>query len=815
MNKKVLLTISGFLLTVLILVMGIATFVEKAKGTDYAYVHFYGTTWFVALWACLAGISCIVLINKKLYRNIPVFLLHLSLLVILLGAGITRLTSENGSIHLREQLKMNYYRDESGEIKLFPFSLQLSSFQIKYYQGTQSPSDYVSIVQIADNQQKETFDYIISMNNILSYKGYRFYQSSFDEDLKGSVLTLSRDVYGIPITYCGYFLLFLSMLWVLLSPKGRFRALLRSPLLKKSVFTGFLLFFLLPASKANDIENNSHSSLEKLNVTTLSKDRVTLNREQAAHLGKVWVLYNQRIVPLQTLSIDFTKKLIGKESYKYANAEQVFAGWLFFPEKWQHVRLFKVENPELRKLLSLKEEKACFTDFFDDQRNYKLAPYYKEIYKQTKQTPFEKEALQLNEKIQLINMLHEGELLKIFPYKEENSIRWYSPMGSLSKQIPHNEALFIRNFFALYYEAVLTGNTNEANILINKLQHFQQQQAATVLPSPFHQKVELLSNRIPVFSYLFKINLGLGFLAFLFFVWQTVKNKQSKGFSRLVFVLLLPAFLAHTAAYAARWHIGGYFPVSNGFETMLFIAWCAMLLALILQRYSTVIPVFGLLVSGFALLVAHIAGMNPQITPLVPVLSSPLLSVHVSLIMFSYAIVGFLMLNSLMFFCLCFFSGKNVTTTIQIQEKLFLLSRILLYPMVFLLGAGIFVGAIWANVSWGRYWGWDPKEVWALITFLVASLLLHGKICKSFGNPFFFNSYIFFIFALVLMTYFGVNYFLGGLHSYAGNATFGAGFYSILIGFLILALMIIFAYHKYKKYKIESIVINEFDGDTD
>ncbi len=770
--------VSFSLLVVLIVVMGIATFAEQANGTQYTYHHFYGTWWFAALWAIVASGSCITIFIRKIYRNIPVLILHVSFIVILLGALLTRITSVNGSMHLKEKTEQSYFIDESNIKQELPFSLQLISFEIENYPGTQSPSDYISRVVTTDQLTHDKKEHLISMNNILKYKGYRFYQSSFDDDLQGSVLTVSSDKYGIPVTYCGYFMLFTSMLLLLISPQSRFRSLLRNPLLKKGSMVCILLCLSLFSLKAEE--------------QTLSKEKITLSKEQADRFGKIQVLYNGRITSIQTLSIDFTLKLISKNSYKYVNTEQFFSGWLFFPHQWKDVELFEVKDHQLKQILEITNDHACFSNMFDSTHQYKLVPYYKEIYQNGKQNSFQKEALKLDEKIQLINMLHQGEMLSIFPYNINGNIQWYAPMSALPKEIPQEDAIFIRQFFSLYYEAILTGSATEANALLDKLEHFQQKQAAFVIPSAAHQKVEYLSNTIPIFSLLFKINLTLGFIAFIFFIIQLVRSKKIRWFSTLTTNALFVVFLIYSIGFAARWYIAGYLPLSNGYETMLFVGWCSMLIALIFRKYSELTPIFGLLISGFTLLVAYLASMNPQITSLVPVLSSPLLSIHVSFIMFAYALVGFMVLNSLTYFLSVIINNKG---TIASREKLVLLNRILLYPTVCFLGAGIFIGAIWANVSWGRYWGWDPKEVWALITFIIAALALHEKI-KIFANPFIFSAYIFVILAAVLMTYFGVNFFLGGLHSYAGDATLGNGLYLILIPVAILTLLIGLAYWK-------------------
>jgi ABC-type transport system involved in cytochrome c biogenesis permease subunit len=189
-------------------------------------------------------------------------------------------------------------------------------------------------------------------------------------------------------------------------------------------------------------------------------------------------------------------------------------------------------------------------------------------------------------------------------------------------------------------------------------------------------------------------------------------------------------------------------------------------MGIVARRLSFLLVTFSFVLSGILLCVAHFSSLNAQISPLAPVLRSSLLYVHVLSIMVAYSLCGFITLNSLSAL-IVWMSGKRIDKTdfiVRMKE----ISELFMYPATFLLGAGIFIGAVWANQSWGRYWGWDPKEVWALITFLLMGFTFHEKILKWFRNPFFYHTFVLFIFLALLMTYFGVNYLLGGKHSYAG-----------------------------------------------
>ena len=433
---------------------------------------------------------------------------------------------------------------------------------------------------------------------------------------------------------------------------------------------------------------------------------------QADSLAFKQVIYHDRVVPFNTLARDFVLKLTGKSSYGGMTPEQVVGGWLLRPEVWQNEPMIYIKSAELRHLLRLSSSYARLTDLFDGQ-NYRLQEFWKGGQKpHMKMTSLEKAIMETDEKVGLILMLRSGTL--IHPLPEDGSIK---PLSDVKVQ------------------------------------------------------AEILYNRIPFSKLLFMFNLTVGMLAFFYLLYCSMHRSAGKAWSVFT-VALYAAFLFQLFGYCLRWYVGGRIPLSNGYETMQFMALCTLLLACIFRcRFSFTLS-FGLLISGFALLVAYLGQNNPQITPLMPVLLSPWLSIHVSLIMVSYALFAFMMLNGLLAFCIGGWRKKAIDSEIQEQrkvrvEQLMLFSRLMLYPAVFCLGAGIFIGAVWANVSWGRYWAWDPKEVWALISFLIYGAAFHGPSLAVFRQPRFFHAYMVLAFLTVLMTYFGVNYLLGGMHSYA------------------------------------------------
>ncbi|MBQ8501150.1 MAG: cytochrome c biogenesis protein CcsA [Bacteroides sp.] len=664
MNRKLKL-ILVILYICLIIVLAVATFVEQVQGTDFVTRYIYHSIPFVCLWFGLALLAAIVFIRQKLWRQLPTFLLHVSFLVILSGAMSTFLWGKKGYLHLSVGQESNrYIEQKSGLPQELPFTLQLDSFRIAYYPGTEAPVDYISYIHQAPP---------ISMNRIMEREGYRFYQSSYDEDGKGTWLSVNYDPWGITLTYTGYLMLGISMLWVLFSKKGTFRKLLNHPLLRKSTVCALLLM---------------GSSLQAANYRLSD-----LSPQQTDSMARTQVIYHDRVAPFNTLARDFVLKLTGKPTYAGLSPEQIVDGWLRHPNVWKEEPMIRIKNKDLCKLLGLDSPYARFSQLFEEEK-YRLETIYKQIKPSfEKPTALEKALVELDEKVGLTLMLQNGSLIR--PLSENPDV---TPLS-------------------------------ETKI-----------------------EAELLYNKIPFSKILFMFCLTMGGFSFLQLLYG--RKRYNIYFAGALYL----ALLFHTWGYGLRWYIGGRIPLSNGYETMQFLALCTLVVACLLRKRFPFTTAFGFLLAGFTLLVSYLGQMNPQITPLMPVLISPWLSAHVSLIMMSYALFAFIMLNGVLALC-----------RPAEAESLRLFSKLMLYPATFFLGAGIFMGAVWANVSWGRYWAWDPKEVWALITFLVYSLAFHDKSLRWLCCPKVFHIYMITAFLTVLMTYFGVNYILGGLHSYANG----------------------------------------------
>ena len=754
MVKKII-----FILYILVLVcMAAATIVEKSQGTDYAHAHYYGAWWFILIWAVLAALGAFYIIKRKV-KCASTLALHLSFIIILAGALLTHISAKRGMIHLRIGQPTDTYmaQDEEQGMKeeKLPFSLCLQKFEAKMHDGTNAVADYSSKFTVIDGDDKSEGE--VSMNNIYSHRSYRLYQSSYDEDGKGSVLAINADPYGIPVTYTGYALLFISLVWMLFDPKGGYRKLLKSPLLKKGALITALIL-----SMGNIQTLHAESATGNLQNAVLPK-------ETAEKFGELHILYNDRICPVQTFALDFCKKIYGARSYQGLTAEQVLSGWVFYGNTWANEPFIKIKSGEMKTAMNLPDYASLNTFFNREMGGYTIGQYVQEYYN-GQQDKFHQQAADIDGKIQIIMELREGISLKVLPYTFTKNVKatkdhpfikagtttWFSPVDKLPQAVEQQHALYIRNVFSLLNGDVKAGNTSRVNEFFVKMKKYQEVSSGNSLPTATQYKAERINNAFPFATILFMANLTLGFIALFYTIYRMTKKREIKALNIALPILLGVSFLALTFGLALRWIISGNIPMSNGYESMLTVAWFVMLISILMQLRIRIVMVFGFLISGFFLLVSHINQMDPAIGQMMPVLNSPLLSIHVSIIMMSYALL------SLTFIC-----GIMGISLRSHGEELQALSRIFLYPALTTMGFGIFIGAIWANVSWGNYWSWDSKETWALITFMIYAVVVHTQSLPVFRKPLVYHIYITLAFLSIAMTYFGVNYFLTGMHSYA------------------------------------------------
>lgn len=740
------------LLGILLLILTIATILEKIYGTDFVNEYIYSSVPFVILWGVTAITSLLYIIKSKLHRQPVIFLLHLSLLFILAGAFTTWIYGEQGTMRVRQGEQQTSFTDSKGISHQLPFSITLNQFEIIYYKGTLAPMDFISHISVADKDCHRQIQGKVSMNHIFSYQHYRFYQSGYSEDNEGSVFSVSHDPYGIGITYAGYTLLLLSTVFFFFSPQSRFRQLLKSPLLHRSLTVILLLFAF-----------SLNSNFLKANSTSPK----VLPREVAEHFGDLYILYNNRICPLQTFARDFTVKLYGSSSYKGLTPEEVLTGWLFYYDSWKNEPIIRIKSNEARKLLEIEGNYARLKDYISTINEYKLEKMMNHI-RSGEQVTDKRGIEEADEKFNIINLVCTGAMMKIFPCRNiaGKTLEWYSQSDQLPQDMDNDKWVFIRKSMSYVNEMIVMKKYNDACLLLEKIKKYQQKECDGLLPADNKFKAEKIYNQFDYSKSVAMACICIGLICFIYYCHCMASQKRTSRKAIIILnILLWIVFTYLSAAICLRGYVSNHLPLSNGFETMQFMAWCTLLLTFLLQRKFAMLLPFGFLLCGLTLMVSMLGESNPQITQLMPVLQSPLLSIHVVVIMIAYSLLAFIMLNGVAAVIL-HQSQKECKEQI---ERLQIISQIILYPAIFLLAIGIFIGAVWANVSWGRYWGWDPKEVWALITMLVYALALHPRSLPWFHRTMFFHVFCITAFITVLITYFGVNFLLGGMHSYANG----------------------------------------------
>ena len=734
--------ITSILMILLIVALASGTVVEKLHGNDFTLTHVYSTWWFIALWAGFGVVGAILTFSNRNWKRPAVLTLFLAVACILIGALLTMITGQHGEMTLKPEVATNQFTVEKhGNSKecTLPFSLTLDRFEIETYPGTRSPMDFVSYLKVDDGGATE--DVKISMNNILKHKGYRFYQSDYDDE-GNSMLSVAHDPWGIGVTYAGYILLLIAIILAFADKNGEFRMLLR----KASGKVAIVVVLLTLGGTTSALAANAPRTLPK---------------ESADKMGQMYVMYKGRVCPLQTLAKDFTTKLCGNARYQGLTPEQVFSGWIFYFDEWKDEPMMKIKGGFVQEQLGIEGKYARMTDFLTPTGENKLTDTIKAL---PMGDPKRKKFSAADEKYQLITMLNNGRLLKIFPHADSTqNISWYSQSDKLPLDIPEDEYLFIRKQLSLCQEYVVKKDFNALNEVFEKTKIYQEKHAAGVVPSATQYNSERLYNRLSTGKWLAMASITLGLICFALSLICMGKKKtlyKPVRIAGLAWVIGLCAFMA--LLFVLRWIAGGHVPMAGSFDSMnlMALAICVITLCTV-RKYEMALPA-GLLTSGFVLLVQMMGGTNPPVTHLMPVLSSPLLSLHVTVIMIAYALLFFVMLNGITAVVVRLTQPNNLAYLERLQD----ISRIMLYPAVSLLAAGIFIGAVWANISWGNYWSWDPKEVWALITLLVYAMPMFHNVMTSFRKPMFFHIYSIIAFLSVIITYFGVNLILGGIHAY-------------------------------------------------
>jgi cytochrome c-type biogenesis protein CcsB len=649
-----------------------------------------------------------------------------------------------------------------------PFKLQLVDFQLERYPGSMSPSSYASEVILIDDRDNVNKPYRIYMNHILNYGGYRFFQSSYDKDELGTVLSVNHDYWGTFFTYIGYLLMAIGMFLTPFNKYSRFALLGR--LLKKNAAkaaaTAVALFLVFGSSLVYGQHSHTHS---------ISNDEIPpVNKVQAEKFGKLLVQsHDGRLKPINTFSSEILRKVSRKNSFNGMNSDQVLLGMLSQPNVWQKVKMIKVSDKELKQVIGIDGKYASYLDFIDvTSGTYKLSQYVSAAYekKPAARNMFDKEIMKVDERLNICYMTYTGELLEIFPNPTDSHESWYSPADKITGNNP-DDSTFIKTVFSAYLSAVANGDLQTANQLVEGIDQFQRKYGADIMPSDSKRHTEIVYNKINIFNNLSEVYGILGFIMLILgFIEIFRKSKALRITVTIVAALILLGFVAQTAGLAVRWYISGHAPWSNGYESLVYISWVIMLSGVIFSRKSYLTLAATTVLTSIVLMVAHLSWMDPEITNLVPVLKSYWLTIHVSIITASYGFLALGMLLGFLNLVIMIFKNKSNFKNLDLKiNDLTAINERTLMIGLYMLTIGTFLGGVWANESWGRYWGWDPKETWALVSVLVYSFILHMHYIPGLKNKFSFNFASLIGYFSILMTYFGVNYYLSGLHSYAAG----------------------------------------------
>lgn len=757
----------------------------------------------------------------------------------------------------------SFFVQWSSSTLTLPFEIYLKDFILERYAGSMSPKSYESVVEVRDKDEK--FDFRIYMNHVLDYRGYRFYQSSYDEDEKGTILSVNKDP-GKLTTYAGYFLLFAGMFLSLLNPNSRFRKLAKlisqdslKSLNAKALSLVLLAFFLASplkmladenltrdltpnslqnvqtaARSAQNVEQNATSNLQNTQTTQQNATQQALENNQSLNslnslnsaqlpivspshsqkLAFLAVQKNGRIVPFDTLAKEILEKIYKKSEYKGQDASAAVLSMMMDYKAWSKEPFIimpkqRAVNEEISRLLGVAPAPyVSMFDFFDD-KGYKLMKYVENANRKSPnaRSVFDKELIKLDERANIVNLVFSTQLFNIFPKQDESDTTWLNPYelysDDLSQQNPLAFLAF-NNYITTLDDAFKSGDYTKADEALQIIKNYQLKFGASLMPSEAKFSAEIFSNHAQIFVKLTPLYLLAGALLLILILLKMIKPALNIRIAfKIVYFCNIFAFILHSAGLVLRTYLAGHAPWSNAYESMVYIAWALGLSGIFFSRKSPIALALTSILAGIVLWVAHLGELDPQITNLVPVLDSYWLSIHVSVITASYGFLGLCCLLGIFVLALmCFLKtgGKhnenilrNITEATRINEMAMILGLVLLT-------IGNFLGAIWANESWGRYWSWDAKETWALISILIYAAVLHTRLVPRFNSQYKFALFAMFAYWSIIMTYFGVNYFLVGLHSYAaGEAAQIPN--SVYFGFAFMLILAIMSARKRKFVK--------------
>ena len=672
-----------------------------------------------------------------------------------------------------------------------PFSIKLRDFQLERYPGSMSPSSFAAEVTVKDGKVNE--DHRIFMNTVLDYRGYRFFQSSYDQDELGTILSVNHDLLGTLVSYLGYFLLALGMIMVFFTSKTRF-AFLNKQLNKIKSKAA-----LLTAALFLSINVTADTNLDSL------LNANTINVEHIKNFEKLLIQDNGgRIKPVNTICSEFLRKIARKNKIAEQNPTQIVVGMMKNPKLWSNVPMIKISHDKLKLLLQTEESRVSFRTFFSEDGDYILKD---EVDRVNSKAPidrdkYDKDIITVDERINICFTIYNGDIFRFFPLANDSNNTWYTAREN--SFFSNKDSLFVTNIMLMYMNslnrALVDNNWATCDSVVSYISKFQIRYGEKIIPKDYKIELEVLYNKLNIFSNLFMYYFMIGFIFLIILIVRIFKNNTLDKLLKFIFFLILFGFLAQTLGLASRWVISGHAPWSNGYESMIYISWATMLSGIIFSLRSKLTLAATTLVTSLFLMVAHLNWLDPEITNIVPVLNSYWLMIHVSIITASY---GFLALGAVLgLFSLWLIIFTNVNTKNKILvtiKELTLINEKSITIGLFMLTIGTFLGGVWANESWGRYWGWDPKETWALVSVLIYAFVLHMRLIPALSSFYTFNLATLVAIWSIIMTYFGVNYYLSGLHSYAAGDPMPIPsfvYYLIAITFITAIL----ARNKYKRY---------------
>ena len=758
--------------------MGVATVVEKFYGTPVAKTLIYYSPLFVLLHAAMVANFVMLTLKRRavIASRWAYVLIHGAFVVILLGASVTHWLGREGMMALREGERSDvllikegdHYREEQ-----LPFAVELRDFLLKRYPGSQSPSSYESLLTIHINGEKR--DAHVYMNHVLDMEGYRFFQASFDPDEGGSILSVSHDVAGRRITYTGYVVLFVGLVGCFVSRHSRFRRMARQ---LRVVVWGAML----------------------IGATGVDAQTNTVSREHAARFGELAMQSaDGRIIPVNTFSSQLMRKLKIAETFPDLDCDQFLLGLITESTAWANQPVILVEDQELRATFAEGRNRISYRDAFDKEGHYRYGADVEAAYVKNpaQRSHLERELLKLDEKVNLLHQIFNYRLIRLFPRSDDREgHHWAAPGDDLGVMLAADSALIV-SLFRAYRDALIEGVRNDdwtaADSALDAIARYQIDHSAG-LEIPHEQiRAEAHYNREDMLPNIKRTYLILGGLLLLttFVGWFRDRTPRLlRWVSVALFLGIFAAFVCHAYNMGLRWYISGHAPWSNSYETMVFLGWISVLAGAVFARRSRMTFALSVVFGGVVLFVSGLSWMDPEITPLVPVLKSPWLMFHVAALMTAYGFLGIgAMISTVNLIASAFRNAENRKRVDERISRLSIVNELALTVGLVLMMIGIFLGAVWANESWGRYWSWDPKETWALITAVIYAVVLHLRWFERQRNDLRFNFLAQISFLSVLMTYFGVNYLLSGMHAYGNTSGLSAlpwWVYAALVAFFAL-----------------------------